>query len=68
MVINTLVEVLNGNINGAIKIWKQKTERYKIKERLTEKKEFQKPSEKKRLQKEEAIRKNGLQKRVQQRM
>jgi len=63
---NTIVEVKNGNVAGAIKIWKQKTEGYKIKERLLEKKEFQKPSEKKRLQKEEAIRKqkrrNGVSK------
>lgn len=57
---NTEVEVLNGNINGAIKIWKAKTERYGIKERLTQKKEFIKPSVKKRLQREEAIRKNKL--------
>ena len=57
---NTVVEVRNGNVAGAIKIWKQKTEGYKIKERLLEKKEFQKPSEKKRLQKEQAIRKNKL--------
>lgn len=57
---NTIVEVQNGNVAGAIKIWKQKTERYGIKERLTQKKEFIKPSERKRLQREEAIRKNKL--------
>ena len=57
---NTIIEVKDGNINGAIKIWKKKTEGYRIKERLSEKKEFIKPSVKKRLQREEAIRKNKL--------
>lgn len=65
---NTVIEVKGGDINKALKVFKQKTESYGIKERLVEKKEFKKPSEIKRLQKEEAIRKqkrkNGLQKRV----
>jgi len=56
---NTVIEV-NGNINKALKEYKSSTERYKIKERLTEKKAFIKPSEKKRIQREETIRKNKL--------
>lgn len=57
---NTIIEVKDGNINKALKEYKSSTEKYKIKEILTEKKSFIKPSEKKRLQKEEAIRKNKL--------
>lgn len=57
---NTVIEVKDGNINKALKEFKQKTEKYGIKERLTEKKEFHKPSEINRLKKEEAIRKNKL--------
>jgi ribosomal protein S21 len=52
---NTFVEVIGGNIAGAIKKWKKGVESYKIKERLQEIKTFTKPSVKKRKQKLEAI-------------
>lgn len=55
---NTLIEVKGGNINKAVKDWKASVEKYGIKEILQDKKQYTKPSERKRLQKEEAIRKN----------
>lgn len=55
---NTVVEVQNGNIQKALKEYKDKTIKYGIKERLLEKKVFVKPSELKRLQKQKAVYKN----------
>jgi len=55
MIVNTEVEVLKGNVAGAIKIWKRKTEWYGIKTILQDKKEYIKPSETKRIQKQKAI-------------
>lgn len=55
---NTVIEVKDGNINKALKEYKNKTSIYGIKERLMEKKYYIKPSETKRLQKDEAIRRN----------
>jgi len=59
---NTVIEVRNGNIGKALKEYKEKTLSYGIKERLTEKKEFIKPSEIKRIGKQKAIYKNKLRK------
>ena len=56
---NTYVEVEYGNINKAIKQYKESTIKYGIKDRLMEKKYYQKPSEIKRLQKQNAIFNNG---------
>ena len=60
---NTIIEV-DGNINKALKEYKSKTIAYGIKERLMEKKYFIKPSETKRLQRDEAIRKNKRRKKT----
>ena len=52
---NTVIEVKDGNIGKALKEYKSKTLAYGIKERLTKKKYFIKPSELKRLQKQKAV-------------
>ena len=52
---NTIIEVIGGNIGKALKEYKSKTLAYGIKERLTKKKYFTKPSELKRLKKQKAI-------------
>ena len=52
---NTFIEVKDGNINKALKQYKEKTLKYGIRERLVEKRYFTKPSEIKRLEKAEAI-------------
>ena len=61
---NTFIEVKDGNIGKALKEYKSKTLSYGIKERLTKKKYFIKPSELKRLEKQKAVFNERLQKRV----
>ncbi len=55
-----IVDVKNGNIEYALKQYKRKVQNSKQIEELRDRKEFTKPSVKKRLQKEETIRKNKL--------
>ena len=55
-----IVNVKNGNIEWALKEYKKKVQSIKQIEELRERKNFTKPSIKKRLQKEETIRKNKL--------
>jgi len=53
-----IVDIKNGNIESALKEYKRKVQKLKQVEELRERKEFIKKSVKKRLQKEEAKRKN----------
>lgn len=53
-----IVSVKGGNIEWALKEYKKKIQSTKQIEELRERKNFTKPSVKKRLQKEETIRKN----------
>jgi small subunit ribosomal protein S21 len=53
-----LVGIKNGNIEAALKEYKRKVQKVKQVEELRERKEFTKKSVKKRLQLEEAKRKN----------
>ena len=53
-----IVDVKNGNIESALKQYKKKVQSSKQIEELRERKNFTKPSVKKRLQREETIRKN----------
>jgi small subunit ribosomal protein S21 len=53
-----IVSVKNGNIEWALKDYKKKTQATKQIEELRERKNFTKPSVRKRLQKEDTIRKN----------
>ena len=53
-----IVSVKGGNIEWALKDYKRKVQSTKQIEELRERKNFTKPSVKKRLQKEETIRKN----------
>jgi small subunit ribosomal protein S21 len=53
-----IVSVKNGNIEWAVKEYKKKIQTTKQIEELRERKNFTKPSVRKRLQKEETIRKN----------
>ena len=55
-----IVDVKNGNIEAALKQYKRKVQNSKQIEELRERQTFIKPSVKKRLQKEEAKRKNKL--------
>jgi len=55
-----IVSVKNGNIEWAIKEYKKKVQSTTQIEELRERKNFTKPSIRKRLQKEETIRKNKL--------
>ncbi len=55
-----IVSVKGGNIEWALKEYKKKVQSTKQIEELRERKNFTKPSVKKRLQKEETIRKNKL--------
>ena len=55
-----IVSVKNGNIDWALKDYKRKVQSTKQIEELRERKNFTKPSVRKRLQKEETIRKNKL--------
>ena len=53
-----IVNIKNGNIEGALKEYKRKIQSTKQIEQLRERKEFVKKSVKNRLQREETIRKN----------
>jgi small subunit ribosomal protein S21 len=53
-----IVDIKNGNIEVALKDYKRKVQKVKQVEELRERKEFTKKSVKKRLQLEEAKRKN----------
>ena len=53
-----IVSVKNGNIDWALKDYKRKVQSTKQIEEFRERKNFTKPSVRKRLQKEETIRKN----------
>ncbi len=53
-----IVDVKNGNIELALKQYKRKVQNTKQIEELRERQTFVKPSVKKRLQKEDTIRKN----------
>ena len=55
-----IVSVKGGNIEWAIKDYKKKIQSTKQIEELRDRKNFTKPSKRKRLQKEETIRKNKL--------
>ena len=55
-----IVSVKGGNIEWALKDYKRKVQSTKQIEELRERKNFTKPSKRKRLQKEETIRKNKL--------
>ena len=55
-----IVSVKGGNIEWALKDYKRKVQSTKQIEELRERKNFTKPSVKKRLRKEETIRKNKL--------
>ena len=55
-----IINIKGGNIEGALKEYKKKVQSTKQIEELRERKNFTKPSVKKRLQKEETIRKNKL--------
>lgn len=57
-----IVSVKNGNIEWALKDYKRKVQSTKQIEELRERKNFTKPSVRKRLQREETIRKNKLNK------
>ena len=53
-----IIDIKGGNIEGALKQYKKKVQSSKQIDELRERKNFTKPSVKKRLQKEETIRKN----------
>lgn len=53
-----IVNIKNGNIEGALKEYKRKVQSTKQIEQLRERKEFVKKSVQNRLQREETIRKN----------
>jgi small subunit ribosomal protein S21 len=53
-----VIEVKNGNVEGALKIYKRKVQSVKQIEQLRERQTYEKPSVKKRLILEEAKRKN----------
>ena len=55
-----IINVKGGNIEGALKEYKRKVQSTKQIEALRDRKTFVKPSVKKRLQREETIRKNKL--------
>ena len=57
---NTFIEVKDGNIQKAIKQYKESTLKYGIRERLMEKKYYIKPSETKRVAKQKAIYKQSF--------
>ena len=54
-----IVSVKNGNIEWALKDYKRKVQSTKQIEELRDRKNFTKPSKRKRLQREETIRKNN---------
>ena len=53
-----VIEIKNGNVEGALKIYKKKIQSTKQIEQLRERQTYEKPSVKKRLILEEAKRKN----------
>ena len=53
-----LIEIKNGNVEGALKAYKRKVQSTKQIEQLRERQTYEKPSDKKRLILEEAKRKN----------
>lgn len=53
-----LIEIKNGNVEGALKAYKRKVQSTKQIEQLRERQTYEKPSVKKRLILEEAKRKN----------
>ncbi len=55
-----IVSVRGGNIEWALKDYKRKVQSTKQIEELRDRKNFTKPSKRKRLQREETIRKNKL--------
>ncbi len=55
-----IVNVKGGNIEWALKEYKRKVQSTKQIEELRDRKNFTKPSKRKRLQREETIRKNKL--------
>jgi small subunit ribosomal protein S21 len=55
-----IVSVKGGNIEWALKDYKRKIQSTKQIEELRDRKNFTKPSKRKRLQREETIRKNKL--------
>jgi small subunit ribosomal protein S21 len=55
-----IVSVKGGNIEWALKDYKKKVQSTKQIEELRDRKNFTKPSKRKRLQREETIRKNKL--------
>ena len=55
-----IVSVKGGNIEWALKDYKKKVQYTKQIEELIDRKNFTKPSKRKRLQREETIRKNKL--------
>ncbi len=55
-----IVSVKGGNIEWALKDYKKKVQSTKQIEELRDRKNFTKPSKRKRLQKDETIRKNKL--------
>jgi small subunit ribosomal protein S21 len=52
------IEIKNGNVEGALKLYKKKVQNTKQIEQLRERQTYEKPSVKKRLLLEEAKRKN----------
>jgi small subunit ribosomal protein S21 len=52
------IEIKNGNVEGALKLYKKKVQNTKQIEQLRERQTYEKPSVKKRLMIEEAKRKN----------
>jgi small subunit ribosomal protein S21 len=53
-----VIEIKNGNVDGALKLYKRKVQNVKQIEQLRERQTYEKPSVKKRLILEEAKRKN----------
>jgi small subunit ribosomal protein S21 len=53
-----VIEIKNGNVDGALKLYKRKVQSTKQIEQLRERQTYEKPSVKKRLLIEEAKRKN----------
>jgi small subunit ribosomal protein S21 len=53
-----VIEIKNGNVDGALKLYKKKIQSTKQIEELRERQTYEKPSVKKRLLIEEAKRKN----------
>ena len=52
-----IIKVQKGNLNRALKIFKKKFKQTKVLQELKDRKQYIKPSKKRRIQKDEAIRK-----------